>query len=379
MGGMVEEGLKSNKIMSYSEIKANTQAIQNGTGGFRSNQDTKNERLQKKKKTFTPLEKSYTSLFHRLRQLGMLNPIKPKLPNPPPRNLDRSMSCEYCSGALGHDTEKCWQLKTAIQELIDTHRIEVQAPEAPNINHNLLPAHQETNMIEIVHKEGEPKKPSQTVMMIRSSESRPFERSTSEKSAIKLNGANRKPERAKVVVPGVANKPVVIVEGGHTYPVIIKPITQLPIVNSKAISWNYERVIVTYRGKEVLVENGSSTNTCPLSTLNRLKVLDVAVSYNLLLGRPWIHAAKAVPSTLHQTVKFEWDRQEIVVHGKDNLCVPSDVIALFIEFEDDKGPWVYQKDVAVKWTDKCQEAFDKHDVTGQKEQAIYYLSKKFTS
>ncbi|XP_070023431.1 uncharacterized protein [Nicotiana sylvestris] len=91
-----------------------------------------------------------------LRQLGMLNSIEPKLPNPPPRNLDRSVSCEYCSGALRHDMEKCWKLKTTIQELIDTHRIEVQAPEAPNINQNPLLAHQEMNMIEIVHKEGEP-------------------------------------------------------------------------------------------------------------------------------------------------------------------------------------------------------------------------------
>ncbi|XP_070002851.1 uncharacterized protein [Nicotiana sylvestris] len=33
MGGMVEEGLKTNKIMSYSAIKATTQAIQSGTGG----------------------------------------------------------------------------------------------------------------------------------------------------------------------------------------------------------------------------------------------------------------------------------------------------------------------------------------------------------
>ncbi|XP_070007245.1 uncharacterized protein [Nicotiana sylvestris] len=75
-----------------------------------------------------------------------------------------------------------------------------------------------------------------------------------------------------------------------------------------------------------------------------------------------------------------------------------------------------KKDVAVKWTDECHEAFDKikgyllnppvlvppepvrplilhltvldnsfgcvlgqHDITGRKEQAIYYLSKKFTS
>ncbi|XP_075079375.1 uncharacterized protein LOC142164757 [Nicotiana tabacum] len=33
MGGMIEEGLRSNKILSYSAIKATTQAIQSGTGG----------------------------------------------------------------------------------------------------------------------------------------------------------------------------------------------------------------------------------------------------------------------------------------------------------------------------------------------------------
>lgn len=37
-------------------------------------------------------------------------------------------------------------------------------------------------------------------------------------------------------------------------PVIIKPITQLPIVNNKAIPCNYERVILTYKGKEVKEE-----------------------------------------------------------------------------------------------------------------------------
>ncbi|XP_019240597.1 PREDICTED: uncharacterized protein LOC109220593, partial [Nicotiana attenuata] len=197
----------------------------------------------------------------------MLNPIEPRLPNPPPRNLDHSVSCEYCSGAPGHDTKKCWKLKTAIQELIDTRRIEVQAPEMPNINQNPLPAHHETNMIEIVQKGGEPKKPLQTVMMIRSSEVRPSEKSTSGKSLIKLKETDSKPvvvvqkessskvavkqEKAKVVVPRAANKPGVVVEGARTEPVIIKPVTQLPIVNSKAVPWNYGRMTVIYKGKEV--------------------------------------------------------------------------------------------------------------------------------
>ncbi|XP_070030107.1 uncharacterized protein [Nicotiana sylvestris] len=37
------------------------------------------------------------------------------------------------------------------------------------------------------------------------------------------------------------------------------------------------------------------------------QVLDMDTSYNFLLGRPWIHAAGAVPSTLHQMVKFEYE------------------------------------------------------------------------
>ncbi|XP_070012516.1 uncharacterized protein [Nicotiana sylvestris] len=519
MSNMVKEGLKTNKIMSYSTIKVTTQAIQSGTGGvigkkkkedvamidsgawfrprgsphhyhqsrphhqtypytpynppqhyyappdphfsvhhaqtysqppahaqwralvpqntyptpqnaylslraygnppgsgFRPNQEFKNERLQKKK-AFTPLGESYTSLFHRLRQLGMLSPIEPKLPNPPQRNLDHSMSCEYYFGALGHDIEKCWQLKTAIQELIDTNRIEVQAPEVPNINQNPLPAYPETNMIKIVHRGGDPKKASQTVMMIRSSEVRLVEKPTSEKSVIRLTGANSeqsavikkgtpsdvavKQERAKVVVPGVANKPILIMEGAHTDHVIIKPILNEAHVPDK-ISVNHLEKIdnkifkvnrVTFSDHELLVEGtehnralyltvkyndsvvtrvlvdyGSSANICPLSTLNKLnvdderihknsicirgfndggkdsvrdivleltigpveftmefQVLDVAVYYNLMLGRPWIHAAKEVLSTLHQMGPWVYPVFDTVSVEKipEGKCVPT--------------------------------------------------------
>ena len=61
---------------------------------------------------------------------------------------------------LGHDTEKCWRLKQAIQDLIDDNKIEVQTPEAPNINQNPLPAHHETHMIKLVYEGGEMRKPS---------------------------------------------------------------------------------------------------------------------------------------------------------------------------------------------------------------------------
>jgi len=33
-------------------------------------------------------------------------------------------------------------------------------------------------------------------------------------------------------------------------------------------------------------------------------MIDARTSYNLLLGRPWIHENEVVPSTLHQCLKF---------------------------------------------------------------------------
>ncbi|XP_070007899.1 uncharacterized protein [Nicotiana sylvestris] len=112
------------------------------------------------------------------------------------------------------------------------------------------------------------------------------------------------------------------------------------------ITMRYEDYFIT----RVLIDGGSSLNICLLVTLRTLgkgiheikdgainvkafdgsqrstigeislclqigptwfdvdfQVIDVPASYNLLLGRPWIHAAGAIASTLHQAVKFEWN------------------------------------------------------------------------
>ena len=43
-------------------------------------------------------------------------------------------------------------------------------------------------------------------------------------------------------------------------------------------------------------------------------ILRIPVSFNLLLGRPWIHSADAIPSSLHLKEKFIHDRQVITIH-----------------------------------------------------------------
>ncbi|XP_070029361.1 uncharacterized protein [Nicotiana sylvestris] len=351
--------------------------------------------------------------------------------NPP---MEEDKMVEYFIQALeptyfGHlisAIEKCWHLKNAIQELIDTNQIVVQSPEAPNINQNPLPAHAETHMIEIVHKNGEPKKTSQSVMMIRSCESKPVKdpvvtkatSSIAEGLVDKLSMPNNKlavvvekrspsdvvakKEKPKVIVPEVSRRCFAPEELRKAKtlrdnPVLVKKsvteeeaeefLRKMKILNEAHVP---DKITVNHLEKmsnKIFEANGItfSANILPLSTLNKLKVdderihknsicvrgfdrggkdsignimleltigpveftmefqvLDVVISYNLLLGGPWIHVGKAVLSSLHQMVKFEWDRQEIVVHGDKNLCAFNDTSVPFIEAEKDKGLWVYQ-------------------------------------
>ncbi|XP_070012178.1 uncharacterized protein [Nicotiana sylvestris] len=140
-----------------------------------------------------------------------------------------------------------------------------------------------------------------------------------------------------------------------------------------------------YYVKRVMFDGGSGVDICPLSTLQRMKigterirpnnicvrafdgikrdtigeidliltigpvdfdvtfqVLDMDTSYNFLLGRLWIHAAGAVPSTLHQMVKFEHKDQEIVVHGEDEQSIYRDPSVLCLEAREGSEHIVYQ-------------------------------------
>ncbi|XP_019254168.1 PREDICTED: uncharacterized protein LOC109232928 [Nicotiana attenuata] len=210
-------------------------------------------------------------LPHQLRQLDVLRPIEAKIP----KNFDYSLRCAYCFDAPGHDIEKFLHVKRAIQELIDANKIVVQSPDAPNINQNPLPTHAETHLIEIVRKDGEFRNSSKSIMMIHASKGNSVKALDSTKSmpltvegvTEKLSMLNLKPPvlvvkwsskdiganqvKLKVVVPGIRSKPVVVVKEAPITPVIIKPITQLPVVDTKADPWNYKQVIVTYKEKEV--------------------------------------------------------------------------------------------------------------------------------
>ncbi|XP_077230133.1 uncharacterized protein LOC143863334 [Tasmannia lanceolata] len=113
---------------------------------------------------------------------------------------------------------------------------------------------------------------------------------------------------------------------------------------------------------EVLVDNGSALNVCPLSTTTTLgfgpenfvpseqgilaydgtrrdvigtlvteiqiggeefeiefQVLDIKASFLLLLGCPWLHRVGVIPSTLHQKLKFIRNNRVVTVKGDPDL------------------------------------------------------------
>ena len=126
----------------------------------------------------------------------------------------------------------------------------------------------------------------------------------------------------------------------------------------------------------VLIDNGSAFNICPLATLRNLgineelirtskatirafdgmrkdvvgeieldifigpvefsigfQVMDLPSAFGLLLGRPWIHTAGAVPSSLHQKVRFVVDGKVVTVHGEMDFATYQKSAIPYIEPE----------------------------------------------
>jgi len=109
----------------------------------------------------------------------------------------------------------------------------------------------------------------------------------------------------------------------------------------------------------VLIDNGSSLNAMPKTTLDKLhcdgarlrpstmielpikvgpctfqvtfQVMGILPAYSCLLGRPWIHTAGVVPSTLHQKLKFVVDDKLIIVSGEEDLLVSKPLSSPYIE------------------------------------------------
>ena len=61
--------------------------------------------------------------------------------------------------------------------------------------------------------------------------------------------------------------------------------------------------------------------TGPIEIVIEFTVLDIPVTYALLLGRPWYHVLGGVPSTVHQKVKFLLNEEVITIDASMSKTV----------------------------------------------------------
>jgi len=74
----------------------------------------------------------------------------------------------------------------------------------------------------------------------------------------------------------------------------------------------------------------------PQMFLVTFQVMDIHPSFSMLLGRPWIHAAGAVTSSLHQCLKYIMNGMLVTVKAEETVSMMKNVAIPFIETEDCK-------------------------------------------
>ena len=93
----------------------------------------------KPRREFHELYMPISQVFDKLKTKGLLKPLNPRpIPNSLPSKFDVNKRCAYLQGP-GHDTENCFGLCHAIQDLIDNKVI--ASPTRPSITINPLPNH----------------------------------------------------------------------------------------------------------------------------------------------------------------------------------------------------------------------------------------------
>src|SRR3954468_8030524 len=71
-------------------------------------------------------------------------------------------------------------------------------------------------------------------------------------------------------------------------------------------------------------------------------VMEIHPAYSCLLGRPWIHGANAVTSTLHQKLKYPVKGKIVTVYGEEEYVVSHLSNSKFVELDDEFIETPYQ-------------------------------------
>ncbi|PKI61318.1 hypothetical protein CRG98_018309 [Punica granatum] len=88
----------------------------------------------------------------------------------------------------------------------------------------------------------------------------------------------------------------------------------------------------------------------PCSFSVTFQVLDIPNAFSLLLGRPWIHSACAIPSSLHQKLKFIIEERIITVKGEEDYTMYKETVVPYFSVGNDENlPFHSFETISVIW------------------------------
>ncbi|XP_021773526.1 uncharacterized protein LOC110737475 [Chenopodium quinoa] len=129
----------------------------------------------------------------------------------------------------------------------------------------------------------------------------------------------------------------ILVDNGSSANIIVLDIVKHMNIEEKDII-NKSTMLVGFSGetKKTIGEIKLPTYVKGINLQVKFLVIDTLSSYNIIIGRPWIHEMKAIPSTYHQIIKFstKWGIQEIKGDPKEaKECYKIALKATFAEKE----------------------------------------------
>ncbi|XP_070040778.1 uncharacterized protein [Nicotiana tomentosiformis] len=303
IGEMVENGLKTGRIISQSALRATSQAIQNGSGGL----------ANRKKREEGAMMASV--------QMGLLQLVPPNWQNPKSPSYRPGTRCAYHSGAEVHDTEDCWTIKRAVENLIEQKRVVLRDEEVHNVTNNPLPAHNNGPVIGMICDDKEFYPALKVIIAIADSEARPKAAAKQARNEKKITPTPQVAEKAVETNTGAApakdailyvpraprkeqlilntpkrfeqrkvtlNVPKLYVPKGTyvargpiilprlTEPVVISRAPQSPMRGPTAVPWNYSKIMVTYKGKEIMGEVNEMNQPRNYHNLEEQKMLKLS-------------------------------------------------------------------------------------------------------
>ncbi|KAF1864558.1 hypothetical protein Lal_00043199 [Lupinus albus] len=128
----------------------------------------------------------------------------------------------------------------------------------------------------------------------------------------------------------------VLIDNGASLNVMTKrTLSKLPV--GDAILGPSSTVVKAFDGarRDVLGEIELPIKIGPCIFKVLFQVMDINPSFSCLLGRPWIHSAGAIPSSLHQKVKFITGGRLITVMGEEDTLVSQLSDAPYVEADSE--------------------------------------------